>query len=139
MKNQDEDDTKISQFTTDEFFRRDGDDNYDKIIAELIKACRETKNKDKGKQKVTTNEFPALNEVDPFPKTSSPSWPNKSINRTFSAGLRDGRIELGFHVKDSDRLTRLTGGRMTFKESGDRESLHHDIGKLLGCGQVYKQ
>ncbi|XP_028391339.1 helicase with zinc finger domain 2-like isoform X2 [Dendronephthya gigantea] len=126
-QNEDEDDSGTNQYTTDEFFRRDDDDNYDRIITELIKACRETKEKDEDKQKVTSNEFPALNDVDLFPKTSAPSWPVKSINRTFSAGLRDGKIELGFHVRDSDRLVRLTGGRMTFKESGDRESSHHDI------------
>ena len=27
-----------------------------------------------------------------------------TINRTFSAGVKNGRIELGFHVKDNERL-----------------------------------
>ena len=77
-------------------------------------------------QKARNEHFPPLNDV---PQASViPHWPNVSTKRTFSAGLKDGRIELGFHVKESEVLFRLTGGKSSLKEKGDKESCH-DIGK----------
>ena len=91
-----------------------------------MKACQETKRMDEENQNITTIEdFPPLNNVSST--SSTPHWPNISINRTFSAGFKDGRIELGFHIKDSERLFRLTGGKLSFKE-GDNHQPTHDIG-----------
>ncbi len=126
----------MNQSATDDFFRRDGSDNFDKIIEELIKACQETKKRDKGRQQTVKNEhFPSLGDVSQA-TSFAPQWPNISVNRTFSAELKDGKIELGFHVKDSERLFRLTGGKLSFKENGDNQPCH-DIGKV--CGSKHQQ
>lgn len=129
----------MNEAATDDFFHRDGiDDNFDKIIEELIKACQETREKDEAcqetkkkdggrQQNVTVEDFPSLTDAPQAPST--PRWSNVSINRTFSAGFKDGRIELGFHVKDSERFVRLTGGKLSLKENGDNQS-GHDIGTV---------
>ena len=54
-----------------------------------------------------------------------------TINRTFSAGVKDGIIELGFHVKDNGRLFRLSGGNLLSKEKG-RNQFYHGIDKVYG-------
>ena len=115
------------QSATEEFFRRESTENFDKIIEELVKACQETKKKDEDWQEKTTDEnFPSL--INDAPKTSTTSrW--SRFKRPFSVGLKDGRIELGFHVKDSERLYRLTGGDSSLKEKGNSQS-GHDIGKV---------
>ena len=124
---EDENDAETNQSATDDFFRLDDIDNYDKIIEELIKACQETKKRDKGLRKARNEHFPPLNDV--TTATASPHWPNISTKKAFSAGFKDGRIELGFHVKESETLFRLTGGRSSLKENGNKE-VYHDIGKI---------
>ena len=81
---------------------------------------------DEGNQKARNEHFPPLNHVSQA--AVIPHRSNVNTHRTFSAGLKDGRIELGFHVKESEFLFRLTGGKSSFKEKGDKESCH-DIGK----------
>jgi hypothetical protein len=128
-EDEDEDGSETNQSATDNFFRRDGIENFDKIIEELIKACHKTKEKDESRQQnATVEDFPPLNDVSGSTKTSAPHWRNIS-NLTFSAGLKDGQIELGFHVKESERLFRLTGGKLSFKENGDNQSCH-DISRF---------
>lgn len=118
----DKDDSIADQSAIDNFFRRDGVPetvNVDKIIEELIKACQKTKGKDG---------FHSLNN-DSHATSSSRSSSN-SFRGAFWAGLRDGKIELGFHIKPSERLFRLTAGK--FQEShlhgGSQSS--HDIGRF---------
>lgn len=129
-RNEGEDDSERAQSTTDNFFRLDGIENVDKIIEELIKACRETKKRDQGLLQDAAKmeeDFPALNDV--APPTSALHWPNVSYTRSFSARLKDGRIELGFHVRDSERLIRLTGGNMLSKKS-EKQRSGCDVGEL---------
>ena len=102
-----------NQSATDKFFRLDSAKNFDKIIEELVKACQETKKNDEGRQDVAS-----------------------TINQTFSAGVKDGRIELGFHVKDNERLFRLSGGNLSSRERG-RNQPYHGIGKVLGVMMRY--
>jgi hypothetical protein len=91
------------------------------MIEHFIKACQEMKKKDDGRQqKATDEDFPLLVWVHQAPS---------SISRKFSAVLKDGRIELGFHVKDSKRLLRFTCGKSSFKENEDNQSCQ-DIGKV---------
>ena len=127
-KNNDQDDLETSQSATDAFFSRHDTESFDEIIEELIKAWEEEMKDDAGSQQETTDEdFPPLNDNAPTTSTT-PRWPNISSKQTFSAGWKDGRIELGFHVKDSNRLFRLTGGKLP-KEKGDNLS-GHDLGKV---------
>ena len=127
-QNHDQDDLETSQSATDAFFSRDDTESFDKIIKALIKACEEKMKDDAGSQQETTDEdFPLLNDNVPTTSTTS-HWPNISSKQTFFGGLKDGRIELGFHVKDSDRLFRLKGGKL-LKEKGDNQS-GHDAGKV---------
>ena len=127
-QNNDQDGLETSQSAIDAFFSRDDTENVGKIIKELIKACEETMKDDVGSQQETTDEdFPLLNDNAPTTSTT-PNWPNISSKQTFFAGWKDGRIELGFHVKDSDRLFRLTGGKL-LKEKGDNQP-GHDVGKV---------
>ena len=129
-ENEETNESEIDQLSaTNIFFRRDSDENFDKIIEELVKACQETKKKDAAQQQNAANmaeDFPLLSEQ--VPTSSAPHWPNVSINRTFSAGLRDGRIELGFHVTGSEVLFRLTGGKLSSAETGNQS--FHSSGKL---------
>ena len=99
---------ETNQSATDKFFCLDNTKNFDKIIEELVKACQETKKNDEGRQDVAS-----------------------TINRTFSAGVKDGKIELGFHVKDNERLFRLSGGNLSSKKTGRNHSCH-GIGKVYG-------
>ena len=102
-----------NQSATDKFFRLDSAKNFDKIIEELVKACQETKRNDKGRQDDAS-----------------------TINRIFSAGVKDGRIELGFHVKDNESLFRLSGGNLSSKEKR-RNQPYHGIGKVHGVMMRY--
>ena len=106
-QNNAQDVSETNQSATDKFFRLDSAKNFDKIIEELVKACQETK-KNEGRQDVAS-----------------------TINRTFSAGVKDGRIELGFHVKDNERLFRLSGRNLLSKEKG-RNQPYHGVGKVYG-------
>ena len=127
----DPDDSDTDQSATEKFFQRDSTENFDKIIEELVKACEETKKNVAGLQQETTDEdFPPLNDNAPKASTN-PHWPNISIKRKFYAGLKDGKIVLGFDVKDSDRLFRLTGGNLLPKEKSGNQS-GHDIGNAQG-------
>ena len=128
-ENKTEGDSNINQAATEEFFRRDEDVSFDRIIEELVKACQKTKKKDEDQRKTTSEEFPRLTDI--IPKPSAPHWPNISARQTFSACWKDGRIELGFHVTGSEEHYRLTGGKSS-KQSGDEKSWSpHDIGMLF--------
>ena len=118
-ENNAQDDSETNQSATDAFFRRDtgSTKNFDKIIEELIKACQETKKNECRQDVPSTN--------------STQHQPDVNTKQAFSAGLKDGRIELGFHVKDSERLFRLSGGNLLPKKNRNNQSLH-DIGKCKG-------
>jgi hypothetical protein len=112
---------------TDQFFYQDNNNVFDKIIEELVKACDRTKKEDESnrRQKATSSneDFPPLIGVSQ--PTATPRFPKRS----FSARLKDGEIELGFHVKESETFFRLTGGKLLFKENGDYQS-GHEIGEI---------
>ena len=122
----DEEDLESNNLASDNFFHPDSTNQFDKIIEELVKACDKTKQADERcrTQEASSEDFPSLNDVSQAKAT--PRWSNSK--RTFSAGLKDGKIELGFHIKESETLFRLTGGKGLIKENGGYRSCH-DIGK----------
>ena len=123
----DEEYLERNNFASDNFSRSDSTNEFDKIIEVLVKACDKTKKADERSrhQEASNEDFPPLNDVSQARAT--PRWSNSK--RTFSAGLKDGKIELGFHIKESETLFRLTGGKVLFNENGDYRS-RHDIGKI---------
>ena len=116
---------ETSRSATDNFFRRESIEDFDKIIEVLVKACREAKEEeDGGRQSTADGDLLPLNDVSPT--TSAVS------NGILYAELKDGVIEMGFHdhVEDSERLVRLNGGtKSSFKENGDFHPCRDIIGK----------
>lgn len=84
-------------------------ENFDKIIVELIKACRATK------------------ENDEQPQQISPC----NLCQQFFVGLSDGKIELGFHIKPSEQLFRLMGGKAPLLDNGDNQLDNHETGRSI--------
>ena len=108
--------------STDDFFNAEGIENYDEIVKALVQACKETKKKGElGNSQGTSDEdFPSLNG-DNIISPGTPQWPrNHTSSRSFYAGLRNGEIELGFHIQESERLFRLTGGSSSSHAPGER-------------------
>ena len=118
-----ENDAETNQTATDNFFRRHDVDDFD-TLKELVKATK--KRGESRLQKARNKHLPPLND---FPQAAvTPHWPNISSKRIFSAGLKDNTIKRGFHVKESEVLFWLTGGKSSLREKGDKESCL-DIGK----------
>ena len=103
-----------------DYFSIEDNDNFDDIVKVLVQACKKTKNTDelKQNQEESNEDFPPLTDD----KTVAPvaKWPRQNPGRTFYAGLKNGIIELGFHVKKSSRLLRLTSGAYSSQAPDDR-------------------
>ena len=103
-----------------DYFSIEDNDNFDDIVKVLVQACKKTKNNDelKQNQEESNEDFPPLTHG----KTVAPveKWPRQNPGRTFYSGLKNGIIELGFHIKKSNRLRRLTSGTYSSQAPDDQ-------------------